>query len=356
MLDRAARIDPTKVDVEGSDVELFIGSQSVVAFALVKQLGFRTASLLLSSAEGDELDRLSFDRFQQTRKGASSALGTERFFRASAALGAGTIPVGTILRTQGSVEYVTLTVANFGLGQLDGATAFVQATSAGKSTQVGANTITQIANVQSLFDPTIQCNNDAPTAGGEDAEDDDTFRNRIRNFWRTARRGILAAIEFGALQVPGVVSAMAVEALTSGALPARIVNLYIADSSGVASDALAATVRASLDDFRAAGIAVLIANSLPELVQIRLALTFSANVDTVTLSDNVRSAVVEFVNSLPVNGTLYLGQLFSVLQRFAGDGLIPKLSSIVAPAGDLVPTLGSTLRCRLQDVTISIVS
>jgi hypothetical protein len=42
--------------------------------------------------------------------------------------------------------------------------------------------------------------------GALDVEDDDTFRARVRTFWTTARRGILAAIEFGALTVPGFVS------------------------------------------------------------------------------------------------------------------------------------------------------
>src|SRR5260221_476101 len=88
-------------------------------------------------------------------------------------------------------------------------------------------------------DATLQVTNPLTTAGGEDVEDDDTFRARIRDFWRTARRGILAAIEFGAKTVPGVVSAQAVEALSVGAAPARVVNLYIADSSGVSSEALA---------------------------------------------------------------------------------------------------------------------
>jgi uncharacterized phage protein gp47/JayE len=203
-----------------------------------------------------------------------------------------------------------------------------------------------------LFDGTLTAINPEPTAGGEDAEDDDTFRDRIRDFWRTARRGILAAIEFGALTVPGVVSAQAIEALTNGNQPARVVNLYIADSTGVASDALAQQVDVALDEYRAAGIAVLISTSLPLLVDIQLRLSFRAGVDTLTITDNVRAAVVEFVNSLAVNGTLYAAQLYSVLQRYADDGLIPDENTIVSPTGDLVPAVGQTLRTTLANVTV----
>jgi uncharacterized phage protein gp47/JayE len=355
VVQRATRIDPNRVDVLGSDVNLFIGSQSVVGFQLVKQLAYRTNALLLDGASGPDMDRYAWDRYQLPRKGAVGARATVRFFRASSALGAGVIPLGTTLRTLTGIDYVTTTSASFGPGTLDGVTAFVRASQAGKATQVGANQIRQFANVQALFDPTLQVNNDAKSAGGEDAEDDDDFRNRIRNFWLTARRGILAAIEFGALAVPGVVSAQAVEALNGLAQPARIVNLYIADSSGVASDALANDVLASLDDFRAAGIAVLISNSLPQIVPIQLALTFAGGTDTVTLAQNIQAAVVEFVNSLPVNGPLYVAQLFSVLQRFNSDGLVPNASTIIAPAGDLIPSLGSTLRTTLDNVSVTTV-
>ncbi len=351
VLSRARKIDPGQVDVAGSDINLVVGTQSVMSDLLMKQLVARTAALLLDGADGEDLDRLAFDRYGLTRKGASPALGAVRIFRASAALGAGNVPVGTRLTTLTGFEYITTTAAAFGVADLV-SQANVRATQAGSATQAAANSIVRFVQPGLLFDGTLEVNNDASTAGGEDAEDDETFRNRVRDFWRVARRGILAAIEFGALTVPGVVTAQAIEALTTGNMPARVVNLYIADSTGVASEALAQQVRDALDDFRAGGIAVIIFTSLPLLVDITLRLTFRANVDTVTLTDNVRAAVVEFVNSLPVNGTLLVGQLFSVLQRFAEDGLIPDDATIVAPVGDLVPATGQTLRTTIENIVV----
>lgn len=351
LIARANKLDPAQVDVVGSDANLVVGSTSVVADLVVKQLAERTAALLLDGAQGEDLDRLAFDRYGLTRKGASPALGAVRLFRATAAAGAGSVPVGTRLTTLTGFEYVTTTAAAFGASDLT-SRANVRAAQAGKAQQAGANAIVRYAQPGALFDGTLEVNNDLATAGGEDAEDDETFRNRVRDFWRVARRGILAAIEFGARTVPGVVTAQAIEALTTGSTPARVVNLYIADSTGVASDALAQQVRNALDDFRAAGIAVLVFTSLPLLVNITLRLTFRANVDTVTLGDNVRSAVVEFVNSLAVNGTFYVAQLASVLQRFAEDGLIPDEGTVVAPVGDLVPEVGQTIRTTTQNVVI----
>ena len=351
VISRATKIDPAQVDIEGSDVNIFVGVTSVIADQVTKQLAFRTAALLLDGADDEDLDRYALDRYQLARKGASPARGTVRIFRTSTVGGAGVVPIGTKLVTNTGFEYITTTTASFGVGDLT-SQAFVRAVEAGKLTQVGANAIVRFADPASLFDRTLQANNDAATAGGEDAEDDDTFRARVRNFWLAARRGVLAAIEFGALTVEGVVSAQAVEVLTEDATPARLVLLFIADSTGVASDALAQEVRVALNDFRAAGIQVLISTSLPLIVDVQLRLTFRANVDTLTLTDNVRAAVVSFVNSLPVNGTLFVGQLFSVLQRYAEDGLIVNEGTIVAPTGDLVPATGQTIRTTLSSVTV----
>jgi uncharacterized phage protein gp47/JayE len=349
---RAKKIDPTIVDVEGSDANIVVGGQSIVGDAIVKQLGYSINKLLLDGAQDEDLDRYAFDRYGLFRKGASPAVGAIQITRPTFAAGAGTIPIGTKITTNSGIDYITTSIAALGATSLL-TTCNVRAVQAGKITQVGKNTIRRFSKPGDLFDKTLGCNNAVATTGGEDAEDDETFRNRIRNFWNTARRGVLAAISFGALSVPGVVSAVAIEALTTGAQPARIVNLYIADSSGVANAQLAQLVASALDDYRAAGITVLINTSIPSIVNLVLLLSFQANVDTVTLSDNVRAAVVEFVNSLPVNGTLYISDLYSVLRRFVADGLVVNQGSVVAPAGDLVPDIGSTLRTTTANVTVT---
>lgn len=352
VLQRVNRIDPEQVNTDGSDANIIVASAANVGFVVVLQLAQRVNSLLLDGAIGEDLDRLALDRFQLTRKGASAAVGEVRFFRTDTSVGAGSVAIGTRLQTLTGVEYITTSQATFGATDTE-ATANARAVQAGKTTQVGANTIRRIANPGLLFDPSLQVNNGAAMAGGEDAEDDDTFRERVRDFFSTVRRGTLGAIEFGALQVPGIVSAQALESLDPNtANPARVVNLFVADGSGVASAALGQQVRNSLEDFRAAGITVLTNTSLPQIVQVQLDLTFQAGVDTTNLTENIRAAVVEFVNSLPVNGTLFRGQLFSVLQRFAADGLIPDQNSVTSPTGDLVPTTGRTLRTTLSNVTV----
>jgi uncharacterized phage protein gp47/JayE len=346
------KIDPAAPLTDGTDANMFVGSQSVVGDAVVKQIGYSVARLLLDGAKGDDLDRLALDRYGVTRKGASPAVGSVTVSRATLAGGAGSVPVGTVLTTLSGTQYFTTTVATFGASAYQAA-CNVSASQAGKSTQVGANAITRFLQPGQLFDKTLTATNPLTTAGGEDVEDDDTFRNRVRQFWNTARRGTLAAIEQGALSVPGVVSAMAVEALTGAGIPARVVNLYISDSSGVASQALATQVQVALEDYRAAGIAVIISTSIPLLVGVQLALSYQAGVDTLSLASQVQTAVFNFVNSLGVNATLQVADLNAVLSRFKGVGVIVQTpGSIVSPAGDLVPPVGQTLRTTLGLVTV----
>ena len=351
VLTRATKIDPAQVDIAGSDVNLFVGIASVVGYQLVLSLMQAINSLLLDGAYDEDLDRYAFDRYGLTRKGASPALGAIRFFRGSTTAGAGSVPYNTTLLTLNGIEYVTLTSATFGVGDLS-ATANVRATQAGKTSQVGANMIRQIGQPTLLWDSSLQVTNDLPTAGGEEAEDDDTFRERIRDFWNTTRRGTLSAIAFGARTVAGVVSAQTEEVMTAEPRPARVVLLRCADSSGSSSAALGASILSALDEYRAAGIAVINTATSPQLIDIVLKLTFAGNVNTTLLTENIRAAVVEYVNSLGVGETLLRADLFAVLKRFTSAGLIVKQDSIVAPVGDLVPDIGKTLRTRFGNVTV----
>jgi hypothetical protein len=350
---RAKKIDPAQIDIAGSDVNLIVGSNSMMGAHVVRHLGFSVSKQFLDGVEDDEdLDRLAWDKYQLTRKGASPAKTTLTLERPNALAGGGDIAIGTKVGTLGGIEYVTTQTATFGASATK-ADVRVRAAQAGKATQVAENTIAKFSNPQQLFDPTITIASHPAAAGGEEREDNDTFKARIRSFWRNARRGTLGAIEFGALTVPGVVSAQAIEALDANGRPARIVALYISDSSGVASDALAAEVDVALNEYRAGGITVLIFTSAPTIVDVTLKLRFDANVDTAGLSENIRTAVYEFINSLPVNGTLYRGELASVLQRYVPDGLIPSNDSILVPAGDLVPSVGQTLRTTLANIVVT---
>lgn len=351
VIQRAQKIDPEQIDVLGSDVNIFVGSISQIAYAVILQLAQRVNALLLDGAQGEDLDRYAYDRYRLTRFGAVAAVVPVRFYRTSVAAGSGSIAIGTLLTALTGAQYVTTSVASFGATDTE-ATCDARAVQAGKDFQVGANAIRQIADISVIFDQTLRVNNDVPSSGGENQEEDPDFRERIRGFWNAARRGTLTAIEYGALQVPNVKSSSAVEALTPGNEPARVVNLYVADSSGVSSATLGNIVSQSLDDYRAAGIAVIVSTSTPQIVQVTLKLSFKATTDTTTLTDKVISAIVEYINSLPVNGPLYRSELQAVLSRFVQNGLILSEDTVFSPTGDIYPDIGKTIRTTTANVKV----
>jgi hypothetical protein len=351
ILDRATKIDPAQVDIQGSDVNLFVGASSVIAHALIAQLGYQISRLFLDGAKDNEedQDRLAWDRYRLPRKGASAAIATVVFSRPTADAEDGTIPTGTVLMTVNDVQYVTTSDAIFG-GDTLSTTATAQAVQAGKEYQVGANYITRIRDA--VFDDTIMVTNPEPSEGGEAREDVDTFDLRIRDFWNSARRGTLSAIEFGALTVPGVTSAKAIEVLDPQGNPNGAVMLYFADSSGVANSTMVPLVRTALSEWRAAGIYVQIVAGMPQIVNISLHLQFTVGADASSLTNIVRAAVVEYVNSLPITAILTRAGLFSLLQRYVADGLVVGDGAIVEPVGDLVPDVGRTIRTTINNVTV----
>jgi Baseplate J-like protein len=353
VVQRAQKIDAGMPYVQGSDANILCGVGAVLADAVTKQLLYNCSRLFLDGCFDEDLDRYIWDRYQLTRKGASAATTLARLYRPSAAAGAGVVPSNTSVLSLTGIEYITTQPGNFGASTVDNVIVPVRAVQAGKATQVGANQLRRFKSPTTLFDSTLLCNNDSTSAGGEDREDDDTVKARVRNFWNTARRGTLSAIEFGARTVPGVVSAEASEALNPFGQPARIVNLYISDSSGVASVPLAQQVAVALQEYRAGGITVLITTSIPFLQAVVLKLVFATGVDTVTLSGQVQAAVVEFINSLPVNGELYLADLYTVLRRFVSQGLVQAQASIVSPVTDVVPSVGQTIRTTTNLVTLT---
>ena len=345
---RAKNIDPKQVDVLGSDVNLFVGSMSVVAYELVSQLAAAVSKLLVNGADGEDLDRLAWDRYQLLRKPASPSYAWVRFDRLAYTAGPGIVPVSTRLQNNVGIDYITLTSGTMAATDLASALVSVRSIQAGKSNQAAAGTIKKISDIASLWDKTLTVTNPEASSFGSDVELDDDFRGRILAYWLTARRGTLQAIEQGALATPGIASASAVEELSGGAQPARLVTLCIADADGMSSG----NITVDLEESRAAGIQVILNRSTPLYVNVVLSLKFLAGKETDLIKDAVRTAMVGTVNRSTTNGTLFRANLFETLKSFAGDGLIPSEDSIVEPAGDLVPATGMTIRTTLDRVTV----
>lgn len=345
---RAAKIDPAQVDIIGSDVNLFVGSNMVVANEVMNQLAAAVAKLLVDGASGEDLDRLAWDRFQMVRKPAAPGLVTLSFSRLSVLAGAGAVPINTRVQTDTAIDFVTTTQATFGASTLISQCA-ARSVQAGQLNRAAPGAIVRIPEIGALWDKTLRVTNPDASAFSADRESDEDFRSRIKSAWNTSRRGTLLAIEQGALATAGVASASAVEALTGGTQPARVVQVFIADQDGMGGS----NITIDLSEYRAAGIQAIPVYSVTQYVDIQLRLTFLAGRQTDILTEEIRTAILGTVNQCPVNGILYRAALLETLKSFADDGLVYDNGSLLDPTGDLVPDLGKTIRTTIDRITVA---
>lgn len=343
------RLNPEVALVQGSDLNIVVASGSAMANEVTRQVVLRAAMLFLDGAKGPDLDRLVADRFSPTiaRKEATPAVAEVQLFRVSGALPAITVPVGTRFKTSGGVEFASTVVAVLPAGSTGPVTVAVEASTAGTTGNVAAGTITQI--VDSLGDSAIQATNAEPAAGGDNQETDARLRARARNFFLTARRATIAAIEAGALTVPGIRQATAVEEVDALGHPTGRVAEYVADANGQGNATLVSAVRGALVEYRACGVWVDVIGAIPTFVPIRYRLSFEAGVDTTRAFDLVRSATVAAVNALAPDETLHVSLLFAVARSI--PGVIVADDAVQEPVGDLVPTPGQIIRTRTDLVT-----
>jgi hypothetical protein len=338
----AQRISRDAIFTEGSDINLILASASAMADEVTRNLALRCGALYLDSAEGSDLDRLVNDRFgdQVERKQPAPALALLTFTRPNPAGGQVTLSIGTKVRTIRGTEFALTQVLTIPAGSTAPVTVQGQAVVVGTAGNVAAGTITQF--VQQPADPDLQVNNEVPATGGADVESDASLRERARDFYRTARRGTLAAIEFGALTVAGVRSASALESVDSNGNPTGIVQLFIADANGQANQALATAVQLALVEFRCAGIFVSVVGATPRFEDIRYRLRFESGVDTAAAFEELRFLTVVAVNSLPPNAILPTSLLLEQARRV--PGIIVLEDTMVEPVGDVVPNLGEILK------------
>lgn len=324
---------------------------SVMAEEIVSSLASCMRGNFVDVARGDQLDRVAFDRYGLTRFSATPSTVVITMTRPSVG-SPGTYPAGSRVQTPAGVQVATDIDAVFGPTDL---TASIPCTAiiAGPGGNVSAAALTQFKDVP--FDTAFTVTNADGAAGGNDAESDVQFRGRIRNFFPTVRRGVLGAIQFGAMQVPGVAVATAFEATnTLGGpvpIPAGMVQVIVADESGSASAPMLQAVRDALIEYRAGGIpAQVLGGSLAPFPAVTWSIDFTTGVDTVLVSEQVRAVCVASAQFLAPGETLYRSSLIAAAKTI--PGAIVNDTSLVAPVGDVVPTsIDLVIRVRPQDVT-----
>lgn len=342
------RIDPNEVDVAGSDINIVCGIGSVIGENLSAAFARCVRGQFFATARGSQLDRLAGDRLQETRLPESAATVDLVLARPTFAAGAGVVSAGLRVQTAGGTQFALDVDVSFGATDLTKTTT-ATAVATGPTGNVPAGAITQF--IDSPFDATIIPSNASAAAGGADVESDPAFKGRIQGFFKAIRRGILAAITFGATEVPGVAVATAYEIVNPGqGLPAGAVELIVGDANGNATLDMIQAVNDKMIEFRAAGIPVFVSSGLVAYEPVVWDLDFLTGVDTVAATADVRAVTSAITQFLPSGAGLYRGTLIAAAKTV--PGVIVRDSSLVAPAGDVFPVDNQHyIRVRPVDVS-----
>ncbi len=330
---------------EGDISEFYMYASSAMADHLTGYVAGRIKATYLDGAIGDDLSTLGDDHWNIQRNDAVAATGVLTFSRVNHTAGGGTIPAGTTVSTVAdalgkTVQFTTDSDLVFGATD-EILTVNATASDTGLTGNTDVNKIVLI--VPQLFDPIITVNNVDRFAGGTEQEADENYRERIRQYPSTIRRGTLAALEYGALTIAGVATAVADDSANDGA-----VAVYITDSSGSSSPTLVAAVATELVNWRAAGIAVNVSGGELVAQDVAVTLTVRAGINTTTLVTLIQSAVTARLKKLRIGEICAVAIIKQAVMNVSTDIVN---CVVTLPVGDVQPSANQIIRAG--SVTVS---
>ena len=346
------------IERHGTDANSLIAASAAVGDDLSGQLTQANAGLFFSTSRGNQLDLLAADRFQGElpRKTAAPARVTARFFLPVAPGTGFSIPSGTTVSTADGRVFRTLAQATFP-NTVTFIDVVTQSVLAGLNQQIVAGSLTSITGTIAGAPTTLQVTNLLASFGADDDEQDDDYKRRCQSFYPSTRRGTLAAIEQGALTVPGVRSATAYEGdrfvglIVADAFVAQLINATaIPANYQVQSDALANTIQTTLKSWRGGGVQVVITIAVVNLVPITLLLRYRSGFDVNVASDDAKAKIMGYVNGLKPQEPFIYNDAIEALRRV--PGLIVTGHEIISPNGDVIPMALEVLRTDLSLITV----
>lgn len=333
---------------EGSALDALVGAQAVLADELARVLVDLFGAQFVDTAEGAALDALALDRFALARKSANSAVGTLLVGRGTAT-GLVSIPMGsTVSATVSGRTRRFTTTADVDLGV---SAVSVSVPAEAEDTGPGWNVAAGVVTTSVDLPAGLTVSNPEAFVGGADAETDLAFRDRIRRYFATLRRGTVEALGAGARNVGGVEFATVDESLIAPE-DGGYVAVYVGDPDARANDLLVARVATELDAWRSAGVWVRVFASQREELTIALAFQVVRGSDTSAMLGALRAAAIAYAATLPIGSPLRLGMLLRHCLGVSPDLLGGRCTS---HATDPVPTLAyKAIRLVESGVTIAI--
>lgn len=161
--------------------------------------------------------------------------------------------------------------------------------------------------------------NIAPFAGGSDDEDLEQYRQRLLEFLRNPKSGSKGDLEDWAEAIEGVEQATAFSNENLGVAAPGHVTVRISGPDGsVPSGAKVAEVQAALDEQDLASITIHVTTFTPVPTNVTVATTLASGYVLADVTPNVQQAIANYINSVPVGGTVHVAGLYEAVYGKVG--------------------------------------
>lgn len=160
----------------------------------------------------------------------------------------------------------------------------------------------------SVGDPNIYLiSNNNDFTNGKDIETDTEREQRFREYVHTLQRGTKDAVAYGIKQVDGV-DGVYIDDNYIGYLIA-----YVHDMYGNLSDELKERVLKGVDDYRSAGIEVVIRPAVKKIIDLDIKVVYRDGFDPNVYNPSIEKVIYSYINNLKVSDDLNISTLITVI-------------------------------------------
>ena len=227
-------------------------------------------------------------------------------------------------------------------------TVTAQSTEAGVAYNVAPGAITEIVNVEADVN---EVTNASAFTGGSDPESVEEFRSLLLEWVRAPQSGSPADLIAWATSIEGVETASVFKNvdLSGDPSPGTVVVRISGPDGSVPDNDKVAEVLAYLESKDLANIEILVGTFTPVTVTVEVTVEIVSGFTLAEIEDTIKQAAIDYVNAVPVAGTVYVAGLYHAI--FALPGVVTL--TVDLPAADVTTAADEKAIATLGDVTVN---
>lgn len=298
---------------DASDIGIRLRVLAGQLFALYSKCDWLLRQSFPQTASGEYLDLHAQHRAVE-RKSAYNAVGEITFYREAESPSDISIPIGTICSTKGdnAKRFITTENAVLPTGEKS-VTVKAQSEKVGKEYNAAANTVTVMVTAPQGI---INATNEKEFSGGCDVESDESLRERLKDTYSDISNGANAAFY-------REIALRHTEIGDANILPrARgrgTVDVVVFSSSNTSpTQQVIDEVTQMLNESREVGTDIKVYSAQEIYLQIKIKVLAGVGYLTDEVIERTKSTVSEFIKNIGIGKTLYLKDLYTVLQNVEG--------------------------------------